>query len=66
MSYAQRYGLFCERLVRERLYDAACLLLSPAAAGLEGAYREPHPELSFRAFALSLVARSETFVKLAR
>lgn len=27
-SYAKRYELFCERLVRERLYDAACFLMS--------------------------------------
>lgn len=25
-SYAKRYELFCQKLVRERLYDAACFL----------------------------------------
>ncbi len=28
-SYARRYELLCERLVRERLYNAAALLLTP-------------------------------------
>src|SRR5205085_10320257 len=27
-SYTRRYELLCERMVRERLYDVACLLLS--------------------------------------
>lgn len=41
-SYAQRYALLCERLVKERLYNAAALLLTPQAAGLrDGEYREP-------------------------
>ena len=31
-SYAKRYELVCERLVRERLYDAACFFTSNAAA----------------------------------
>ncbi len=32
-SYADRYGLLCKRLVRERLYDSACLMLSSKKAG---------------------------------
>ncbi len=56
-SYAQRYALFCERLMRERLYDAACLLLSEAVAGLQGVYREPNAEIGFRSFLTSLTGR---------
>lgn len=41
-SYAQRYELFCERLLRERLYDATCLILSDKRSGLEGNYTEPN------------------------
>ncbi len=55
-SYATRYELFCERLVRERLYDAACLLMSNARDGLEGTYCEPNPEIGFSTFAASLLA----------
>lgn len=59
-------GLLCRRLVRERLYDSACLLLSSRAAGSLGDYREPDRELSFRTFATQLVAHASAFVKLNR
>lgn len=61
VSYARRYEIFCERLVRERLYDAACFLMSSAIGGLEGKYSEPNIELSFRNLAASLSARSRAF-----
>ncbi len=53
-SYQRRYELFCTRLVRERLYDAACLIVSPADRGGGGAYNEPLEELAFSNFVLSL------------
>ncbi len=53
-SYQRRYELFCTRLVRERLYDAACLIVSPADRGVEGHYREPVDELAFSNFVASL------------
>ena len=53
-SYARRYELFCQKLVRERLYDAACFLLSDKVGGPKGKFREPSPGLSFRNFAASL------------
>jgi hypothetical protein len=64
VSYAQRYRIFCERLVRERFYDAACLVMSDKAGGLRGRYSEPSPELSFRNFAASVAARALAFVKI--
>jgi len=63
-SYAQRYGLLCQRLVRERLYDAACFLMSSREGGLRGEYREPNTELSFRTFASGLVGHAMTFARL--
>ena len=57
-SYAKRYEIMLTKLVRERLYDAACFLLSDAANGLNGSYREPAPELSFRNFVVSLLAKA--------
>lgn len=57
-SYARRYEILLTRMVRERLYDAASLLLSPSAAGRQGAFSEPCAELSFANFAESLVARA--------
>lgn len=63
-SYARRYELFCERLVRERLYDATCLLLSDRVGGLGGDYTEPNPETDFRTFATSLTAHAMAYAKL--
>lgn len=54
-SYARRYEIPLTKLVRERLYDAACFLLSDASQGPKGHYREPSPELSFENFASSLL-----------
>lgn len=57
-SYAKRYEVFCEKLMRERLYDATCLILSGKGTGVFGQYREPNPDLGFAAFAASLKARA--------
>lgn len=61
-SYAGRYELFCDRLLRERMYDCACLLLSNQTDGLEGYYEEPNPQFGFNAFANSLSAHARAFV----
>ncbi len=53
-SYADRYRLLCKKLVRERLYDAACFLLSSSDGGRKGRYLEPDLELSFANLAASL------------
>ena len=63
-SYAKRYELVCERLVRERLYDAACFFTSNAKNGMQGVYAQPNTELSIRNFAISLHARAAAFSKL--
>ena len=57
-SYAKRYEVLLTKLVRERLYDAACFLMSNAAAGARGGYREPSAELSFENFVGSLMAKA--------
>lgn len=57
-SYAKRYELLCQKLVRERLYDSACFLLSDRVNGAQGSFREPSPELSFRNFVISLLGRT--------
>ena len=57
-SYAKRYEVLLRKLVRERLYDAACFLMSSAGSGARGKYREPDPELSFENFVSSLLART--------
>ncbi len=57
-SYARRYEVMLTKLLRERLYDGACLMLSDAESGVQGNYREPAPELAFARFAESLAARA--------
>ncbi len=57
-SYAERYALFCERLLRERFYDAACLLMSNAEDGLLGRSWDVGEELGFRRFVTSLRAHA--------
>ncbi len=63
-SYARRYELLCQRMVRERLYDVACLILSDRTNGVRGAYREPSPELSFRVFIATLIGQATAFAQL--
>jgi restriction endonuclease XhoI-like protein len=57
-SYAKRYEILLTKLVRERLYDSACFLMSSAKDGAKGIYREPSPELSFENFISSLIAKA--------
>jgi hypothetical protein len=63
-SYAERYEVFCIRLVRERLYDSACLLLSDRKTGKRGRYQEPNSEISFSHFAASLTGHVTAYVRL--
>lgn len=56
-SYSQRYAILLEKLLRDRVYDSACFLMSTAADGKIGRYEEPHPELTFAKFATPLLAQ---------
>lgn len=62
-SYAKRYELLLTKLVRERLYDSACLLLSDSKGGLRGKYKEPVDELNFQKFIFSLLSRAIAIAK---
>jgi hypothetical protein len=57
-SYARRYEILLTKLVRERLYDATCFLMSNSTDGLKGEYSEPVAELSFTNFISSLIAKA--------
>jgi hypothetical protein len=64
-SYAKRYEILLTKMVRERLYDAACLILSPSSAGLKsGQFSEPCSELRFASFAESLLARALAYARI--
>jgi hypothetical protein len=61
-SYTRRYELLLGKLVRERLYDATCFLVTERDTGRwDGAYTEPNPELSFEKWLTSLVLHTQNF-----
>jgi Restriction endonuclease XhoI len=53
-SYTTRYQLLFQRLVRERLYDATCLISSVRDQGI---YDEPVPEVSTRNLTAAIAGR---------
>lgn len=61
-SYARRYELLCDRLVKESLYNSSCLLLSNRKTGVRGKYVEPLAELGFERFVKPLVAHVSAYV----
>jgi hypothetical protein len=63
-SYAKRYEILLTKLLRERLYDGASLLLTSRSAGRRGRFTSPSQELSFRTFAAELGARAMAFAKM--
>lgn len=61
ISYAARYEILCRRLVRERLYGAACLTLSTKSE--PHAVRQPAADLTFRRFAAVLMGKAKEVVQ---
>ena len=57
-SYAERFRIFFERMVRERLLDAACLILGRRG---DGAVRFASDALSFQSFAAAIHGRCLQF-----
>lgn len=57
-SYAMRYELFFDRMVKERLLDAACLVLARKS---DGEVRCPSDTLSFQSFAAAIHGRCLQF-----
>jgi hypothetical protein len=55
-SYMDRYRILCQRLVRERLYDAACFVVSPRDPAKP--IRQPDKELGFSNFAAAIAGRA--------
>ncbi len=53
-SYQDRFGIFCERLIAEQLYDAACFITSSAE---EPKPVEPVDSLDWRHFSAAINAR---------
>ncbi|MBS0189803.1 MAG: PaeR7I family type II restriction endonuclease [Phycisphaerales bacterium] len=49
-SYRNRYQLLIRKLLRDRLYDGACFLVSSSTEGVRGKYEQPDAELLFETF----------------
>lgn len=60
-SYKKRYEIFCEKLLLERQYSAACFAAT-SCSGEDIIYDFPREHLSFEAFAISML--SAAFVHL--
>ncbi|XXY22158.1 PaeR7I family type II restriction endonuclease [Sorangium sp. So ce216] len=61
-SYAQRYELLLRKLILERLYEGAALIMSTETTGLTGDFIEPAEDLSFKRFLSSLMGRVQGYV----
>jgi hypothetical protein len=59
-SYAQRYQIFCRRLMHENLYSGACMLLATKSAAT--VVTQPAPDLTFRWLLAGLVKHAEAVV----
>lgn len=55
-SYKDRYAILCRRLVRERLYDAACFVTSSREPN--SPINQPEDELSFANFTAAIAGRA--------
>lgn len=55
-SYADRYHILCQRLVRERLYDAACFVTT--SKDPQQPIHEPDAELGFTNFVAAIAGRA--------
>ncbi len=59
-SYAQRYEIFCQRLVLERNYDCVCLTLATQATPTIVSH--PNDELGFGRFVASLQGHAHSYL----
>jgi hypothetical protein len=57
-SYAKRYEILLQKLVRDQLYDAAAFLVSSKEALADGSFLQPNAELSFANLVTTLVGRA--------
>jgi hypothetical protein len=60
VSYSKRYELLCRRLVLERVYSTACLLLASGPSPVR--IHEPAEDLSFRRFAAAIRGHATAFL----
>lgn len=63
-SYLDRYQILCQRIVRERLYDAACFVTSSPDPSVP--VRQPSAELGFDNFVAAIAGRAAYIKALGR
>jgi hypothetical protein len=63
-SYGKRYELMCQRLVLERVYTAACLVMATKSGKTQ--ITQPAEDLSFKLFAAALRGHVLTFLEGSR
>ncbi len=61
-SYAKRYELLIQKLIREKLFDGGAFLTSTASGGPKGQYSEPSADLTMRVFLAGLAGHVGVFV----
>ena len=61
-SYAARYELLLRRLILEKQYDAAALVLATEKGGPKGEYREPATDLTMKMLLAGLAGHVVTYV----
>lgn len=61
-SYAQRYELLLRKLILERLYEGAALLMSTEQSGITGNYTEPAEDLSIKRFLSGLMGHVQGYI----
>lgn len=61
-SYAQRYELLLRRLVLEKIYDSAALILATEEGGPKGKYRKPASDLTMKRVLAGLAGQVATYV----
>lgn len=59
-AFIQRYNLLCQRLVKEQLYTAACVIASPRSAVADGQYTELDELTSLKTFVASFAGHIAT------
>ncbi len=53
-SYAKRYEILLQKLIKERLYDSAAFLLATKSGGPKGEFSEPANDLTMQVFLAGL------------
>lgn len=64
VTYAERYGLLCRRLVLERIYNAACFMM--ATNSRSTVISQPAHDLTFARFTAALRGHAVTFLESQR